>query len=182
MQLVGSIILIVTLLAGSSFAQTGQVSQQRAVRIALQTEEANRIAAQAEEINKTLSRTLIEYEHCRNTGKLNEQKIKALQDQVASAEGLLVIYKQMAEDYKAAGQARASAGALDEQRIANYEKQIANHLAAIASYERSIEAYKTEVIALRAERDRLRSQRKYIAGLFLALGIGLGVLAAGNSK
>lgn len=164
--------VLVLVLAGTSFGQIPQpMSQQRAVRIEMQDEETKRLAAHLDEINSSLSRALLELEHCKNVGKINDEKIKALQDQVAAAENLLQIYKQMAEDYKAASQARASANALDDKIKANYDT-------VIKSYQDSIEQYKTEVANLRAERDKLRSQRKYIAGVALLLGAILGYLGA----
>lgn len=119
------------------------------------TERIKRLEAQLDQTGRDFERALIEVEHERNSGKLKDEKIKALEEKVQIATDLANLYKATAEAYKQAAQERATANTIDDERTLLYEKRI-------KLYEDSVKAYEEEVTKLRKQR-----------GLRVRIGAGL---------
>lgn len=131
------------------------------------TERIKRLEAQLDQVGRDLERALIEVEHERNSGKLKDEKIKALEEKVQIATDLASLYKATAEAYKQAAQERATANTIDDERVLLYEKRI-------KLYDDSQKAYEAEVVKLRKQ----RGLKFKIGTALFAVGLGLGAAIA----
>lgn len=135
------------------------------------TERIKRLEAQLDQTGRDLERALIEVEHERNSGKLKDEKIKALEEKVQIATDLANLYKATAEAYKQAAQERATANTVDDERTLIYEKRL-------SLYQQSLDAYEKEVARLRKQRGFTAKLGAGLLVVGLLVGAVLGVAVA----
>lgn len=130
------------------------------------TDKLARLQAQLDQCGTDLERTLVEFEHIKNSDLAKDDKIKALEDQLKAANDLAALYKNTSDAYEKAASERGKANAIDAEIKALQDQR--------AALQKGI------IDDMTAEIKRLRAQRGFkvkLGGALLFVGIAAGVLA-----